>query len=58
MDRGRRDIVNQSVTDGITDELGVRLQAHFLQHSTTMRADRLYAQRQFIGDLGHRFARG
>ena len=43
--------------EGISNELGGRLQLKLLEYAAAIRADRLVAQRQHLGDLRRRFPR-
>lgn len=52
----QRDSIDQVLLDGVIDDVGIIGHVHLFQHARAISADGLYAQAQFIGDLGHAFA--
>ncbi len=45
--------VHQPVAQRVRSDVGVRLEAHLLEHARAIGADRLHAQRQLVRDLGN-----
>lgn len=49
--------VQQTIFQGVTDQLRIRAHVHFLQDARPISADGLWTQRELVSDLGDGFSR-